>query len=252
MKTEVLEKPHASAPILGNKNKEKEEIFSKWWKLLKPEVLLHFATLKKSGWRPCLPLCQPAGLLARRQGHGQDLQGDCGRPPGTVSLMLRRHQHKTCVPCNILVPLCEKDPLLLNIHLGSQPWGSRTGNTQKSELETPRSQTPGLSPSHLCHWWEHSECRQAPHLTCLVWTALRTVTNEQGCGASSSALSSHFVPWVALDFPVNALTQDLYRLYGANQWHMPATAPETRLEGKALGQFFLLPTPFPKCYLYFK
>ena len=170
MKTEVLEKPHARAPILGNKNKEKEEIFSKWCKLLKPEVLLHFATLKKSGWRPCLPLCQPAGLLARRQGHSQDLQCDCGRPPGTVSLMLRRHQHKTCVPCNILVPLCEKDPLLLSIHLGSQPWGSRTGNTQKSDSRpVPESSMPltgtqwmqasttldllGLNGAQDCHQW---------------------------------------------------------------------------------------------------
>ena len=145
-------------------------------------------------------------------------------------------------------------------HTSSTAWEGPTASEHPSVVTASVQQNwkhPGVRfPG--CPWGvdavdgNTAKCRQVPHLIWLVWMELRAVTNEQGCGASSSALTSHFVPWVALDFPVNAFTQDLYRIYHVNQWHVPTTAPKTHLKGKALGQFFLLPTPFPKWCLYFK
>ena len=157
--------------------------------------------------------------------------------------MLRLHQtaQNLCSPEHTSSTVRE-NPLFLNIHLWSQPQCSRTGNTQEPRFTGCPRAVDGNTVKR----------RQVPHLIWLVWMELGAVTNEQGCGASSSALTSHSVPWVALDFPVNAFTQDLYRIYHVNQWHGPTTTPKTHLKGKALGQFFLLPTPFPKWCLYLK
>lgn len=62
-KVEMFEKPKASAPILGNKKREKDNL-SKWSYLsrqaAKTAVPLHlgqhFATFKKRRWRLCRPL----------------------------------------------------------------------------------------------------------------------------------------------------------------------------------------------------